>query len=144
MLVGCRVCGTGILSSTQSSIKGIFNRSIINEYEDAKKIFDKKLYAAEIGYYDCFIAAKKELEEYKNRIKYILLSEENEGKITSKMREKLINDKEILDSDLSSLYSKFLFKNNIKSLLIAYNTVLSKLKDANNGSYNNYLDENEI
>ena len=41
MLVGCRVCGTGILSSTQSSIKGIFNRSIINEYEDAKKIFDK-------------------------------------------------------------------------------------------------------
>ena len=72
------------------------------------------------------------------------MSEENEGKITSKMREMITNNKKILDSDLSSLYSKFLFKNNIKSLLIAYNTVLSKLKDANNGSYNNYLDENEI
>ena len=163
MLVGCGVCGTGMISSIFG--QNVINRNIIKKYEEAEReyntitpnllyeiieassdpIKEKKLMnsnSTQIKYYHDFNKAIIKLENYINRIKEALLSEKNKDKITPEMEKMITRNKKInIAKDTTSSFYNNLFSN-IESLLTEYNKALDgltnayKIKDANKTKYN--------
>ena len=152
MLVGCGVCGTGMISSIFG--QNVINRNIIKKYEEAEReyntitpnllyeiieassdpIKEKKLMnsnSTQIKYYHDFNKAIIELENYIVRIKKALLSEKNKDKITPEMQGMITSNQKInIPEDTTSSFYSNLFSKNIESLLTQYNEAFDRLTNA--------------
>ena len=152
MLVGCGVCGTGMISSIFG--QNVIDRSIIYEYEEAERgyntitpnllyeiieassdpIKQKKLMnsnSTQIKYYHDFNEAIIKLENYIVRIKKALLSEKNKDKITPEMKKMITSNQKInIAKDTISSFYNNLFSKNIKLLLTQYNEAFDRLTNA--------------